>query len=399
MRQKSTAAAIIVTFLSGGAFAACGAATTSAQSRTPPAGTQAKPDSSPALVTEGQRVFRFDTFGDEVVWTDKLRLHEVVEKSVDPTTALKVGLKVDSDALPAGILQKVDLKSPATTVALLKMNAVVGLQATVDANNRITRLGVTCALCHSNVNNAVMPGIGRRMDGWPNRDLNVGAIIALSPAITAEQKAVYQSWGPGKYDPRYNQDGKNTPLVLPPAYGLAQIENETYTAEGPISYWNAYVAVTQMGGQGNFSDKRLGIDVKHSPDLVTSKLPALRAYQHSLPAPAAPDGSVDATASQRGRTVFDRTCASCHIGGSGTDNNDGKLHAPADTGMDGAYAARTANKAYRTTPLRGLWQHPPYFHDGSAATLADVVTHYNRVRKLGLTDAQQRDLVEYLKSL
>jgi len=359
-----------------------------------------QPDKAGAVsVADGRQVFRFETFGDEKVWTDTLRLHEVVEKSVDPTTALKVGLKVDADVLPAGLLQKVDLKSPATTVALLKMNAVVGLKATVDADNHITRLGVTCALCHSTVDNSVMPGIGRRKDGWPNRDLNVGAIIALSPALTAEKKAVYSSWGPGKYDPRFNQDGKSTPLVLPPAYGLAQVKNETYTAEGPISYWNAYVAVTQMGGQGNFSDPRLGIDVKHSPDLVTPKLPALRAYQHSLPAPPPPAGSFDRAIADRGRVVFNRTCASCHVGGSGTDNNNGTLHAPADTGVDGAYAARTATKAYRTTPLRGLWQHAPYFHDGSAATLADVVAHYNRVRRLGLTADQQRDLVEYLKSL
>jgi mono/diheme cytochrome c family protein len=365
----------------------------------PPAPAAASPQSPAALVTEGQRVFRFETFGDEKLWTDTLRLHEVVEKSVDPTTALKVGLKVDADVLPAGILKKVDLKSPATTVALLKMNAVVGLQATVDANDRITRLGVTCALCHSTVDDSVMPGIGRRKDGWPNRDLNVGAIIALSPALPADKKAVYASWGPGKYDPRYNQDGKNTPLVLPPAYGLEKIKNETYTAEGPISYWNAYVAVTQMGGQGNFSDPRLGIDVKHSPDLVTSKLPALRAYQHSLPAPPPPAGSFDAGGAKRGQTLFNRTCASCHVGGSGTDNNDGKLHKPEETGVDGAYAARTASKAYRTTPLRALWQHAPYFHDGSAATLADVVAHYNRVRKLGLTAEEQRDLVEFLKSI
>jgi cytochrome c5 len=360
---------------------------------------QNRPESASALVTEGQRIFRFETFGDEQLWTDKLRLHEVVEKSVDPTTALKIGLKVDADALTAGILKKVDLKSPATTVALLKMNAIVGVQATVDAGNHITRLGVTCALCHSTVDNSVMAGIGRRKDGWPNRDLNVGAIIALSPALPADKKAIYQSWGPGKYDPRFNQDGKSTPLVLPPAYGLAQVKNETYTAEGPISYWNAYVAVTQMGGQGNFSDPPLKIDVKHSPDMVTSKLPALREYQHSLVAPPPPAGSVDAAGAKRGRTVFDRACSSCHVGGSGTDNNSGTLHAPADTGVDGAYAARTKNKAYRTTPLRGLWQHPPYFHDGSAATLPDVVTHYNRVRKLGLTAEQQRDLVEYLKSL
>ena len=379
------------------ALTAC-ESTSQAASGTPPASAAAA--TQPAtLVAEGQKIFRFDTFGDEQLWTDTLRLHEVVEKSVDPTTALKVGLKVDSDALPAGILKTADLKSPATTVALLKMNAIVGLQATVDANNHITRLGVTCALCHSTVDNYVMPGIGRRQDGWPNRDLNVGAIIALSPALPAEKKAIYSSWGPGKYDPRYNQDGKSTPLVLPPAYGLADVVNETYTAEGPISYWNAYVAVTQMGGRGNFADKRLAIDVTHSPDLVTSKLPALRAYQHSLPAPPPPAGSVDAAMASRGRAVFDRSCASCHTGGTGTDNNRGTLHAAADTGVDGAYAARTANKGYRTTPLRGLWQHAPYFHDGSAATLADVVAHYNRVRSLSLTTVQQRELVEYLKSL
>ncbi len=350
-------------------------------------------------VAEGQRIFRFETFGDEQLWTDTLHLNEVVEKNVDPTTALKVGLKVDAEVLPPGILEKVDLKSPATTVELLKMNAVVGLKATVDANNHIERLGITCALCHSTVDDSVMPGIGRRKDGWPNRDLNVGAIVALSPALSADKKAVYESWGPGKYDPRYNIDGKNTPLVLPPAYGLAKVKNETYTAEGPISYWNAYVAVTQMGGQGNFSDPKLGIDVKHSPDQVSPKLAALRAYQHSLPAPPPPAGSFDKAVAERGRAVFDGACSSCHVGGSGTDNNDGKLHPPAETGVDGAYAARTVNKAYRTTPLRGLWQHPPYFHDGSAATLADVVAHYDRVRKLGLTADQKRDLVEYLKSL
>ena len=180
----------------------CGATLSSTQK--PPA----------ALVAEGKQVFRFETFGDEKLWTDTLRLHEVIEKSVDPTTALKVGLKVDADVLPPGILKKVDLASPATTVALLKMNAVVGLQATIDANNHITKLGVTCALCHSTVDNSVMPGIGKRQDGWPNRDLDVGAIIALSPALPADKKAIYSSWGPGKYDPRFNQDGKSTPLVL-----------------------------------------------------------------------------------------------------------------------------------------------------------------------------------------
>jgi mono/diheme cytochrome c family protein len=352
-----------------------------------------------ALVAEGKEIFRFDTFGDERLWTDQLRMHEVVEKNVDPTTALGVGLKVDADALPPGILDTADLKSPATTVALLKLNAVVGLKATVDANNRITRLGVTCALCHSTVDDSVMPGIGHRKDGWPNRDLNVGAIIALSPALPADKKAVYNSWGPGKYDPRYNIDGKSTPLVLPPAYGLAKVKNETYTAEGPISYWNAYVAVTQMGGQGHFSDPSLGINVALDPDLVTSKLPALRAYQHSLPAPPPPANSFDAVAAQRGRIVFNRNCMGCHVGVDGTDNNGGnKLHAPEETGMDGAYAARTRNKAYRTTPLRALWQHPPYFHDGSAATLADVVAHYDKARHLNLDAQAKHDLEEFLKS-
>jgi mono/diheme cytochrome c family protein len=351
------------------------------------------------LIAAGLHVFRYDTFGDEQLWTDTLRLHEVVEKSVDPTTALSVGLKVDADVLPAGILQQSDLKSAATTVALLKLNAIVGIQATVDADNHITRLGVTCALCHSTVDDSVMAGIGRRRDGWPNRDLDVGAIIALSPALTAQQKAVYSSWGPGKYDPRYNQDGESTPLVIPPAYGLAQVNNETYTAEGPLSYWNAYVAVTQMGGQGNFKDPRLELDITHSPDLVSSKLPALRAYQYSLPVPRPAAKSFNTDGAASGRGLFNRNCAMCHVDGNGTDNNAGKLHKAEDIGMDGAYAARTANKAYRTTPLRGLSQHPPYFHDGSAATLADVVTHYNRRLTLQLTAQQQADLVEFLQSL
>jgi cytochrome c5 len=376
----------------------CDSATTASATTAVVAATPAPDAAAAAQIEDGRQAFRFDTFGDEQVWTNKLRLHEVVEKSVDPTTALKVGLKVDAEVLPAGILATVDLKSPATTVALLKMNAIVGIQATVDQNGHIASLGVTCALCHSTVDNSVMPGIGRRLDGWPNRELNVGAIIALSPALPADKKAVYNSWGPGKYDPRYNLDGKSTPLVVPPAYGLSSIKNETYTAEGPISYWNAYVAVTQMGGRGNFSDPRLGINVSHSPDVVTPKLAALRAYQHSLIAPPPPVGSFDTAAAARGGLLFGRVCATCHTGGSGTDNNNGALHAASETGVDGAYAARTAGKAYRTTPLRALWQHPPYFHDGSAATLADVVAHYNRVRSLSLGPDQQRDLVEYLKS-
>lgn len=380
---------------------------TTSTSGQPTGAAPATDDLSPSTLAEGQRTFRFDTFGDEQFWTDTARMHEVVQSSVSPTTALKVGLKVDADAIPPDVAQaikdgKVDLNSPATTVTLLKLNAVVGLKgtiATVGGKDSLTRLGITCALCHSTVDNSFAPGIGHRKDGWPNRDLNVGAIIALSPAIPADKKAVFNSWGPGKYDPRINIDGKNTPLVLPPAYGLAAVRNETYTAEGPISYWNAYVAVTQMHGHGNFADSRLGIDIRQSPDMVGPKLAALRSYQHSLTAPAPPAGTFDAVAASRGRALFDRSCASCHVGATGTDNNTGKLHAASETGMDPAYALRTANKMYRTTPLRALWQHAPYFHDGSAATLADVVDHYDRVRGLALTDQQKRDLVEYLRSL
>lgn len=369
--------------------------------------TQAGDDLSAANLAEGQRVFRFDTFGDEQFWTDTARMNEVVQKSVSPATALSVGLKVDADAIPPDVAAaikagKVDLKDPATTVTLLKLNAVVGLKGTVSTVNgkdTLLRLGITCALCHSTVDNAFSKGIGHRLDGWPNRDLNVGAIIALSPAITAAQKKIYNSWGAGKYDPRYNFDGKSTPLVLPPAYGLAKVKNETYTAEGPISYWNAYVAVTQMHGHGNFSDPRLAIDIKQSPDMVTPKLASLRAYQHSIESPHPPAGSFDATAAERGRAIFGQSCISCHVGGSGTDNNDGRLHAPAETGMNASYALRTASKQYRTTPLRALWQHAPYFHDGSAATLGDVVNHYNQVKRLGLTAQQRADLTEYLKSL
>ena len=364
---------------------------------------------APALVARGREIFRFDTFGDEKYWTDTLRMHEVVQAAVSPRAALGVGLKVDLDALPQAVRDaivagQVDLDDPAVTVALLKLNAVVGLRGevrTVDGRDTLVRLGVTCALCHSTVDDALTTGIGRRLDGWPNMQLDPGAIVALSPAVPAALKAVLRGWGPGKYDPRINIDGLNTPLVLPPAYGLRGVARETYTAEGPVSYWNAYVAVTQMHGQGVFIDPRLGLRVVQTPDLVTPKLAALAAYQLSLAKPAPPPGSYDVAAAARGRLVFEGagTCATCHLGSTFTDVNEGILHAPSETGMDPAYAARTTQKAYRTTPLRGLWQHPPYFHDGSAATLADVVTHYDRVLALGLTAAQQRDLVEYLKTL
>ena len=267
---------LFVALTAGAALSGCGTTSQAPEGTQPAAATAAPPateQTSPALVAEGQKSSASIPSVTSRSGPTRSACTRSSRRTWTRRPRSRSGSRWTRTCCPPGILEKVDLKSPATTVALLKMNAVVGLQATVDANNHITRLGVTCALCHSTVDNSVMPGIGRRKDGWPNRDLNVGAIIALSPALSADKKAVYTSWGPGKYDPRYNQDGKNTPLVLPPAYGLAQVTNETYTAEGPISYWNAYVAVTQMGGQGNFSDPRLGIDVKHSPDMVSRQTP------------------------------------------------------------------------------------------------------------------------------
>lgn len=371
----------------------------------------------PALVAQGKTIFRFDTFGDETFWTDTLRLHETIRTSVSPRTALSVGLKVDADTLPAPVkadLQagRINLDDPAVTVTLLKLGAVVGVIGQVDANNTLTRVGVTCAICHSTVDNSFATGIGRRLDGWPNRDLNVGAIIALSPALTAAQKAVYNSWGPGKYDPRFNFDGKNQPVVIPAAFGLREVEREIYTGDDTISYWNAYVAITQMHGRGRFVDPRIGVNVNNTPpDLVTTpKLTALRHYQFSLEKPASPSG-LDAAAVERGRTVFNGAgqCSTCHTGRVFTDVNDGRLHAPAEVASEpepgGApsYALRSVTKMYRTTPLRGLFNPPqlqgPYFHNGVATTLESVVDRYNTKRNLNLTAQQKTDLVQFLKSL
>jgi hypothetical protein len=374
---------------------------------------QAKP-------SKGKQIFRHDTFGDETFWTDTLRLHEVIRGSVDPTTALAVGLKVDADELPDEVKQgikdgTVSLTSPDTTVALLKLDAVVGLRGqveTIDGRDTLTRLGVTCALCHSTVDDSFLPGIGKRLDGWANRDLNPGAIIALSPALSAAKKMVYNSWGKGMYDPRFSIDGINGPVVIPPAYGLAGVDSETFTGDGDpsrggVSYWNRYVAVTQMGGHGTFIDSRIGVSITNgTQDLVTSKLPALRDYQLSLPAPTPPAGSFDPAAAERGRTVFNvkGQCASCHIPPTFTDVNL-RLHLPSEVVSEpepnGApsYASRSATKMYRTSPLRGIWQHPPYFHNGTAPTLEIVVQTYNTKKGLGLTQEEMGDLVQYLKSL
>ncbi len=357
---------------------------------------------------DGQDVFRYDTFGDEGLWTDHLKMNAVIQSSLDPVTALSLGLKVDADALPPGLLAGLtpqQLQDPQTTLALIGLDAVVGVRGEVkqDRNGRLTlaRVGITCALCHSTVDDAVLPGIGRRLDGWPNRDLDPGALIAASPAVGDDAKKVYRSWGPGRYDPRFNIDGKSTPVVIPPAYGLDGVRLATYTGDGDISYWNDYVAVTQMGGRGVFIDPRIGVRVVRTPDVVQPVLRPLREYQLDLQAPPPPPGSFDRARAAAGRAVFNGAgrCATCHAGPLYTDVNRGVLHAPEETGMDPGYARRSATGKYRTTPLRALWQHPPYFHDGSAATLADVVGHYDRVLGLGLTDRQKADLVEFLKSI
>ena len=376
-------------------------------------GSSSNGPSNDELVAQGKQIFRFDTFGDETKWTDALRMNEVIS-TVEPTTALTVGLKVDSEALPASVVTgiqngSISLTDPATTLALLKLDAVVGVKATVTTVNgtdTLTRVGITCALCHSTVDDSFTHGVGKRLDGWPNRDLNVGAIVALSPALDEATKAIFNSWGPGRYDPRFNLDGKNGPQEIPPAYGLQDVHSVTVTGDGTdLAYWNRYVAVTQMGGHGSFSEPRTGVSVTNgTDDLVSSKLPALQAYQLSIAAPAPPAGSFDQAAATRGKTVFDGTCATCHSGPEFTDANT-RLHPVSDSmgepEPDGvpSYASRSATRMYRTAPLKGVWQHAPYFHNGTAATLEDVVSIYNTRRSLGLTSDQQADLVQYLKSL
>ena len=375
------------------------------------------------LVQDGKQVFRYETFGDETFWTDVLHMNEVIETGVSPATALSVGLKVDAAALPAAVVTaiqngEVDLNDPQTTLVLLQLNAVVGVQGQVSQNEdgtlKLDRMGITCALCHSTVDNSFAPGIGNRLDGWPNRDLDPGLIISLSPALDEATKDVYASWGPGLYDARFNHDGLNNPALIPPAYGLYGIPKSIYTGDGdvehepsgPVAYWNRYVAVTQMHGHGYFADERLDnwvVDHREGDDLVTDKLPALQAYQFSLSAPTPPADSFDATAAARGKMVFagKGQCATCHSGPLFTDNTiDGRLHPQiASVAVDKDYVNRSATKQWRATPLKGIWQHPPYFHDGSAETLDEVVARYNQERNLDLSTSEKADLTEYLKSL
>lgn len=380
------------------------------------------PALDPQLVQEGQQIFRYDTFGDETFWTDVLQMNQVIESAVSPATALSVGLKVDAEALPAAVVAGIEdgsisLDDPQSTLALISLNAVLGVKGTVstgeDGKLKLDRMGITCALCHSTVNDSYAPGIGSRLDGWPNRDLDPGFIISLSPALDDATRAVYASWEPGIYDPRFNHDGLNNPVVIPPAYGLYGIPKAIFTGDGdvehepvgPVAYWNRYVAVTQMHGHGHFEDTRINWEVDHreDDDLVTDKLPALQAYQFSIPAPTPPEGSFDVAAATRGKALFSgkAQCATCHSGPLFTDVTDGGILHPqsASVAADKDYVNRSATKKWRVSPLKGVWQHPPYFHDGSAKTLADVVTRYNEVGKLNLSTAEQGDLTEYLKSL
>ena len=372
------------------------------------------------LADLGRAIFRFDTFGDEQLWTGFLRMHEPIAK-LSPKQALAAGLKVDLDALPPAVVAAlkadlVDLDDPAVTLTLLRANAVVGVKGRVNAAGVLTSVGITCALCHSTVDDALIPGIGHRLDGWAATTLDVGAIVALSPALDAATKAEFSSWGPGKYDPRHHYfDGTtlvplnspSLPIVIPPIYGLQRVGFETVSGDGPIWYWNSYVGVGQMGGHGSFRDPRIDVRISQRPDLVTPKLLPLLIYQLTLRKPAPPAGSFDRLAAARGRDVFRGAagCARCHQGPAFTDVLSGSprnwpvLHDPSEVGTEAEYASRTATKRYRTTPLRALFQHAPYFHDGSAATLEAVVEHYNVRFGLNLSGAQKIDLVQYFKSI
>jgi len=410
---------------------------------------------SPDLVAEGKQIFRYDTFGDQDFWGGQLKLHQAIEgeqfggvgDGVSPATAFAVGLKVDVKALP-GTLQnqlkrgQVDLNDPAVTLALLKLNAVVGITGFFNPDGSLSSIGIQCALCHSTVDDSFAQGIGNRLDGWANRDLNVGAIVALSPDLSpfvdllgvddATVRAVLNSWGPGKFDAELILDGKafnpqqitdgvvtgtnvSGATLIPPAFGLAGVNLHTWTGWGSVPYWNAFVANLEMHGKGTFYDPRLDNaaqfpiaaangfgHIQNSPDLITSKLPALHVYQLSLLAPLPPSGSFDAAAASRGQALFEgkADCASCHTTPLFTEPG-WDLHTPAEIGIDAFQANRSPDLRYRTSPLKGLWTHMEggFYHDGRFATLLDVVNHYNTHFGLGLTDGEKSDLVEYLKSL
>jgi hypothetical protein len=398
------------------------------------------------MMDQGKQIFRYDTFGDEAYWTDKLKLHDAIQGSkfggvgagVSPKTALAVGLKVDMDALPADLVAKVqkgevNLDDPGTTLALIKLDAVLGVKGTFNQDGSLKAVGLSCAVCHSTVDDAFAPGIGHRLDGWANRDLNVGAIVSLAPDLSsftsalkvdkATVKKVLASWGPGKFDALLNldgkafrPDGKPAATLIPPAFGMAGVNLHTWGGGwGGVTYWNAFVANLELQGQGTFFDARLN-DLKKYPvaaragfgnkrsaaDRVTAQLAALQFYQLAIPPPTPPDGSFDKTAAARGETIFTgkANCAQCHVPPLFTEPG-WNTHKPADIGIDDFQANRSPDNSYRTSPLRGLFSHIKggFYHDGRFPTLLDVVNHYNSFKKLGLSESEKKDLVEYLKSL
>lgn len=396
------------------------------------------------LLREGRDIFRYDTFGSEDFWGGQLRLHEAilgeeqggVGPGLSPKQALELGLKVDAGQLPeilARAIQEasVSLESPETTVALLRANSVIGVKAIVE-DDRVVSVGLTCALCHSTVDDSITAGIGARLDGWPNRDLDVGQVAALAPnlkpfadllGVSEDQvRQVFRSWGPGKYDAELNQDGKamrpdgkSAATVLPAAFGLAGVNLHTYTGWGSVTHWNAYVAITQMHGKGTFFDPRLNDaerfpvaaraghgNIRDNPDHTTSKLAALHYYQLSIPAPEPPADSFDAEAAGRGKVVFEgkAQCATCHVPPLFVEPG-WPMHTPEEMGIDDFQASRSPDRRYRTTPLAGLFTREKggFYHDGRFPTYEAVVEHYDRHRRLGLTPDEKRDLVEYLKSL
>jgi hypothetical protein len=395
-----------------------------------------------AMLQEGRQTFRYDTFGDEAFWGDTLKLHQAIA-TVSPKTALSVGLKVDSEALPAALVDQlkagqVNLDDPATTLALLKLNAVVGVTGKFDNAGKLTSMGIQCALCHSTVDDSFTAGIGKRLDGWPNRDLNVGAIVALAPDLSAVTtllgvdeptlKKVLASWGPGKFDAEVFLDGKafrpdgvtSAATLIPPAFGLAGVNLHTWTGWGGVSHWNAFVANLEMHGKGTFYDPRLNAltdggtpqfpiavkagfaNVRNDPDLITPKLANLHLYQLAIAAPTPPASSFDAAAAARGKMVFGGAakCATCHVPPLFTEPG-WNMHKASEIGIDDFQALRSPDKAYRTAPLKGLFAHTKggFYHDGRFATLAAVVDHYDSTFTLGLSAAQKTDLIEYLKSL
>jgi hypothetical protein len=397
------------------------------------------------LLLEGRQTFRDDTFGDEEFWGGTLRLHEAISGAehggvgpgVSPSAAFAVGLKVDFDALPLSLRRalrrgEVDLDDPATTLALLELGAVVGVTGFFDGSGELTSFGIQCALCHSTVDDSFAPGIGRRLDGWANRDLDVGGIIDLSPDLTpiaellevdeAAVREVLRTWGPGKFDASllldgkgFRPDGKTAATLIPPAYGLAGVNLHTWTGWGGVPHWNAFVANLEMRGKGVFFDPRLedaeqfpvaarlGFgDVRSEEDRITAKLAGLQLYQLSLPVPEPPRGSFAPDAAARGRALFGgkAQCATCHVPPIFTEPG-WNLHTAAEIGIDDFQANRSPERRYRTTPLRGLWAHAEggFYHDGRFATLEDVVAHYDDHFSLELTDDEIQDLVAYLRSL